>query len=230
MSSPVMEWEHVMLPAHDTALPELDVSLQPGEGLLVYVDSRRRYPPIADAACGLVSPVQGRIRFQGRDWQDRMAGGAAIARSRIGRVFEGHAWVSNLDLDENITLAQRHHTGRTEHEIIAEAENWARRFGLDALPAVRPAKAGHRERMKAQWIRALLGEPHLLLLERAGRDVTDEELLAWIAAVKEQLKRGAAMIWLTSDEDVWSRMSTFDGMRTLDIRRGQEKGSHEETI
>ncbi len=232
-SDAIIEWQGVCLPAsaqYEIEIPDLTFALEPGEIMMVYIDNHRYCPPFADTACGLLKPSRGRILFKGRDWQSMMAGAVAAARSRIGRVFETNAWVSNLDLDENITLAQRHHTKRTQQDIRAEAEEWARRFGLPSLPAMRPIRASRQELMKSQWVRALLGQPELLLLERPCRDVSSSERRLLIDAVKEQLHREAAAIWLTSDEEVWKHMKTFEGVKEVDIRSGQEMDHDQEAV
>ena len=105
------------------------------------------------------------MKFEDTDWEEMAADAAAAARGRIGRVFEVRGWISNLDVDENITLAQRHHTSRPLGEIEAEALALAQQFGLADLPRLRPAMLRAGELRRAAWIRALLGAPTLILLE-----------------------------------------------------------------
>ena len=195
----------------------VDMALEAGELLLVELKSEDKGPPLADLAAGLVAPVRGDVWFAGVSWSQRGAEDHARARSRIGRVFEGQGWVSNLDLDENITLAQRHHTARDPAEIQAEAEAWARRLGLAGLPVTRPAWTPPRERSIGQWIRALLGEPLLLLLERPTRDVTREDVSALMDAVQERRAAGVAVMWLTSDERVLGQRALLDPLQHVVI-------------
>lgn len=181
--------------------------LGPGDSLVVETREEAACPPIAAAAQGILEPMQGCVRFMGEDWRAMTADAVASHRSRIGRVYESHAWVSNLDLDENITLARRHHSRQPIPEIIDEARALARRFGLEDLPAVRPAWAKRREWRISQWVRALLGKPSLLLLERPTREAADEECSAWIAAVEEAREQGAAVLWVLSDQRVLRNQS-----------------------
>ncbi len=210
MAEERIQFETVTLPAtdrYDQEVADIHFVLSAGECLLVNVEDERGCPPLADTAEGLLTPVAGRVRMDGRDWSSISADESAAYRSVIGRVFEEQAWVSNLDVDENVTLAQRHHTRRPEQEIRDEALQWAGRFGWDSLPAIRPAWAPRHELVIAQWVRALLGTPRLMILERPTRDVGDEECGQLVEAVLERRAEGAAVIWLTSDERLSNNQS-----------------------
>src|ERR1035437_7497838 len=96
--------------AHDLA--EVTLELLEGEMGLVLIPPHTEDFPLADLAEGLVTPDTGTVTFQGADWEELGPDAAAAARGNIGRVFENRGWISNLDVDENITLAARHHTTR----------------------------------------------------------------------------------------------------------------------
>ncbi len=222
---PILTWENVTLGGDDAGRDEVVLEgvhfeLGAGETVVVRIEEEMACPPLADAAQGLLNPVRGRILFMGQDWRAMDPDTAASNRGRIGRVYESHAWISNLDLDENITLGRRHHTRQPVPDILEEARAWARRFGLDDLPAVRPAWANRRERRMAQWVRALLGEPDLLLLERPTREAADGECAAWMEAVEEARAKGAAVMWVVSDERVWQNESMRSALHVT-VRDGQ---------
>jgi phospholipid/cholesterol/gamma-HCH transport system ATP-binding protein len=128
-------------------------------------------------------------------------------------VFEDREWVSNLDIDENITLAERHHTTRSLEEIVAEAVQWGQRFKWPSLPSQRPTWVSRHDRMVGQWVRALLGQPALLLLERPSHDVDTALVETFVAAVEVKKQAGAAVIWLTSDKRLLSNPQVTGGYR-----------------
>jgi len=121
-------------------------------------------------------------------------------RAQIGRVFDGHGWISNLNVNENVTLAQRHHTRRPDAEILAEAEALARAFGLNELPKIRPALVAPQDLRRAEWIRGFLGQPRLVLLERPMQGVPLEHLPRLLDAVQEACTRKTAVLWLTDPD------------------------------
>jgi ABC-type transporter Mla maintaining outer membrane lipid asymmetry ATPase subunit MlaF len=110
--------------------------------------------------------------------------------------------LSNLDVDENITLAQRHAARRPAAAILEEARGWADLAGLpEGLPAARPAHLPQETLGRCAWVRACLGAPWLVVLEHPGRGLADgwlEPLVAMMAALRA---RGTAVIWIGGEEE-----------------------------
>ncbi|RME96677.1 MAG: hypothetical protein D6766_00025 [Verrucomicrobia bacterium] len=203
---PILEFEGVRVEAslpHESMLAGVSFALRPGELLLVLLDRDHLHVPLADAAAGLVIPNHGTVRFEGRPWRNRPAGEAARARGRIGRLFDEVAWVSNLTIEENLTLQQRHHTRRSVEELREEAAALAARFRLPGLPLGRVEQHREQDLLKAACVRAFLGEPVLILLERPARQIYAEVMPALVNTVQEARDRGAAVLWTTSNRRVW---------------------------
>ncbi|MBI2437331.1 MAG: hypothetical protein HYV36_00750 [Lentisphaerae bacterium] len=199
----ILEFSDVTLaaaPLEHAGLSQVNAAFLPGTLSIIRVEPGNEQLPLADLAQGLKSPTEGSILFQGGAWDTMSAEQALACRARIGRAFDGHGWISNLNVNENVTLAQRHHTGRAIAEILAEAEALARAFGLAELPKVRPALAPRQDLRRAEWIRAFLGQPRLVLLERPMQGVAWEHLSRLVGAVREACSRKAAVLWL-SDTD-----------------------------
>jgi len=205
--SPILSFEDVTIesgPLHETGMWNISFALQPGELLLVRVEPEHARLPLADAAVGVAVPTQGRVAFLGEDWQAMSADHAAAQRGRTGRVFDDGGWVNNLNVDENIVLAQRHHTARSEEEILDEALDLARLFGLPGLPRGRPGSTRRLDLQKAACVRAFLGHPQLVLLERPTRGVYADLIAPLVNVVQAARRRGAAVLWTTDDQQVWS--------------------------
>ena len=181
------------------------VEFEAGKGDLLVVVVRRAgvAEALADLALGLREPGGGRVLWQGRDWREMMPEEAEAERGRIGRVFEGWGWVSNLDVEENLKLAAHHHTRRDDDDLDRELTGWFRRFGVNEIPASRPAFTERRLLMIAQWVRAFVGQPAFLLLEHPERNARDEELDLLAEAVREARGRGCGILWFTNDIRVW---------------------------
>lgn len=179
-------------------LSGVSLSLASGEAVIVTVSKAGLSTPLADLCSGLEDPVTGDVRFLGLPWTKRSAAQMTLARGRIGRVWSDSAWVGNLDMDENILLPQLHHTHDPVAKVLEQARALARSFGLDDLPHTRPAKTPENSRRKAQWVRALMGSPELLLLEYPddGADEVDRARLA--LAVEQARTKGAAVLWITA--------------------------------
>ncbi len=181
-------------------LGPVDVVLPPGGMQGICYSAETDCPPIADLAAGLREPQAGQVTFAGQPWSAYAPFAAAAARGRIGRIFAGQAWVSNLDVDENITLAQRHHGHAKPADVRKSAEALARRLGLNGLPGTRPAWTPRRELQLAQWVRALLAPPSLLLVEQPWPDFSDGPGAALRTEIETARKAGMAVVWLVNDE------------------------------
>ena len=206
MSDALLEFRSAALPLPDLSRTRpLSFALRPGEVGLVSLPDEVFGLPIADAACGLVSPASGEVHFRGSDWARMGASEESRQRGAIGRVFEGRAWMSNLDLDENIVLASVHQ-GRSRVECLREAAELAAKLGLAAIPAKRPSWITPRESLLAQWTRALLGGKPLLVLELPTRAIDAREAARCAAVLAERLKAGAAALVVeSSDHLAWLR-------------------------
>jgi phospholipid/cholesterol/gamma-HCH transport system ATP-binding protein len=204
---PILRFDDVTVEAHsryESAIWDVRFELAAGDLLLLLVEEEHRRLPLADAAQGVVPPLQGVVSFLGEDWQAMSPDSAASHRGRIGRVFEDGGWVSDLAVEQNILLAQRHHTARPEAEIREEAAGLARMFGLPGLPRGRPAGVRRQDLAKAACIRAFVGKPVLILLESPTQAVYADIIAPLVNAVQSARRHGAAVLWTTSEPPVWN--------------------------
>ena len=205
--SPILKFNEVTTAEnadYETGLWNISFQVDPGQLLLLLLERQDERLPLADAAEGLVVPEHGTAAFLGADWQGMSADRAALQRGKIGRVFEDAGWVSDLDVEENIMLAQKHHTQRSEAEILDEALKFARLFGLPGLPRGRPAAVRRLDLRKAACIGALLGQPMLIILDRPARGVYADLMAPLVNAVQSARRRGAAVLWMTGDLQIWN--------------------------
>ena len=119
-------------------------------------------------------------------------------------MFDDEGWVSDIDVDENIMLAQRHHTQRTDDDIVDEALKLARMFGLPGLPRGRPGGMRRWDLRKAACIRAFLGQPTLIIIEQPVRGVYADFMAPLLNAVQSARARGAAILWTVTDPQIWN--------------------------
>lgn len=206
-NAPILKFDGVAIesnPLYESAICDINFELACGELMLVLLDSEHLLLPLADAAQGLALPLQGRITYLGEDWQAMPSDRAAWRRGSIGRIFPEAGWVSNLDMDENITLAQRHHTRRAAGAITDEAAVLARQFGLPGLPLGKTDLLRRQDLQKAACVRAFLGEPTLIVAEDPTRHVYADVMAPLVNALFGARKRGAAVLWATSNPKVWN--------------------------
>ena len=205
-------------PPYEFGLEDVNLVLKTGELALISVERGHGLSPLADTAQGLIDPDRGKVSFLGKNWSDLRPAAAADTRQRIGRVFRGGGWISNLNIDENITLGQRHHTHLPVEEIYREAERLGVFFGLKSLPHSRPAHVRRSLLRRSGWVRAFLGDPKLILLEEPLKDAYTDVLHYLMRGIAGALARGAAILWITSD------MRLLDQTRLTPFKTYQMKG------
>ena len=215
-SSSILKFSEVTVESnqhYETGLWKSSFELGPGDLLIVRMERENERLPLADTAEGLMTPKQGRVLFFEEDWQSMSPDYSAAQRGKIGRLFEEGGWVSDLEVDQNIMLAQRHHTRRSDHEIMEEALQLARVFGLPGLPRGRPASIRRWDLRKAACIRAFLGLPKFIILEQPVRGFYADLVAPLISAVQSARRRGAAVLWTVTDLRIWNHPSIFPTIR-----------------
>lgn len=207
MSDNVLEFQQVTVEGghlYDTAIWGVSFRLRQSELMLVRLEAEHVSVQLADVAQGLIEPIQGSVSFLGDRWSALSENAKLAARAKIGRVFEEPGWISELDMDDNITLLQRHHTRRPESTIRDEASELARQFSLPGLPQGKPSDMRAPDLRRAACVRAFLGRPELLILERPTAGVYPEIMPALMASVRAARSRGASVLWTTDDWEVWN--------------------------
>ncbi len=183
---------------------DFELNLFGGDLVLINLERPRFGSIMADACCGLHQTAAGSIYFLGKNWAMLPSDTANALRGRIGRVFTFGNWINRLTLLENILLPQLHHTRRNYRELRNEAAQLAKHFGLPGLPAGYPDDVIRVDHQRAACIRAFLGQPSLILLEEPTFGAYPDILPPLINAIRSACDRGAAVIWLTLEDQVWN--------------------------
>lgn len=216
MTGTVLEFTGVTLDArspHVAHVQDVTFRLAHGEIVLILAEEGAESLPLADLAQGLIEPTSGDVRFCGELWSIMGPRYAAAQRGNTRRVFESEGWVQNLSVMDNLILAGLHHTDRSADELADEAEGWARHFGLPAVPATRPALVGGVVLRKLEWVRALMGQPALIIIERRQLGVPRDDLNVIVATLGAAAGRGTAVLWVTADSCLWGHAGLASAAR-----------------
>ncbi len=235
--APILHFNRAVLcyPGHpEEALRDVSFGLAPGGSAVVVperaVDNRSAafdFFPLADAAQGLLPCGPGEVCFMGKDWVASPPLEQARARGRIGRVFDFHGWVHNLTVMDNLTLRCKMHHGKAAADSERAALTLARRMGLDGVPGGRPDGVRKGDLRRLEWVRAFLGSPVLVILERPEMDAPRGSLEGLFETAVDATKRGAAILWITQDDEVVERAVRLGATRYA--TRGRTWCGREET-
>ncbi len=203
---PIIEMRDVTLREtnRESRLRRINIKLYAGEIALILRPSGLIKQLLPGGALGLIPARRGEVIFNQTQWNTISYDQQRQLRSKIGRVFDHAGWLQNLSVIDNILLAQRHHTTRSEHELNAHAQSLANELGVP-FPDRRPAFVNTARLRLYQWIRALICQPLLLIAERpfAGVPTASRENVRAVEARFRQ--RGGATIWITDNRNLWTK-------------------------
>lgn len=188
-------------------LRPFSLSLEPGAFALVDGGDAAACRAVADAATGLLTPVEGHILFLGDDWARAAPDDANAMRGRIGRLAAKGIWLPGLSVAENILVQQLHHTRRDAAALAADATRLARHFGLPGLPRGRPGDMLDADLRRAALVRIFLGRPRLVVIEHHPHLGDRAHLEPLVDAARAVRERGGAVLWLTLDPRIWAEAS-----------------------
>lgn len=189
-----------------------------GDLVMIRTNAAQKTRRFAAMLQGLIRPAGGNVLFSGRDWAKQHVRTQFNMRSRIGRVFDGQGWVANLNVRENLVLSKLHH-GADMAEIEEQLVFWADWFQLGKVTRKRPAFVEASQLQIHQWIRAYLGRPSLLILERPMRTVSSQMFATFLASIRYMRSRGAAVIWIAGST-LGDALDTVRPELFLDLRPG----------
>jgi phospholipid/cholesterol/gamma-HCH transport system ATP-binding protein len=200
-------------PDRGAASEAINLSVYGGDLVLIRFPRPELTARFADVCCGINRPIRGTAYFLGTDWQTLPPDQRNAMRGRIGRVFAAGNWIDHLPLIDNILIPQLHHTRRSADSIRNEAAALAELFGLPGLPSALPDSFAQGDLQRAACVRAFLGLPWLILLEEPTAGMGSNFLFALISAIRSVRNRGAAVIWMTGQDNVWNDSSIPAALR-----------------
>jgi ABC-type lipoprotein export system ATPase subunit len=178
-----------------------DVNLEVCQGDLVMIRLGRRQNPRAFSSMiqGLSHPLSGQVLFEQKSWLQTNIEQQFYMRSRIGRVFDGRAWINNLNVTENVTLRAQHHAFPAA-KLQQQIDGWSNRLGVPELTRERPAFVEASVLQQYQWLRALIGDPLLVILERPMKTLDSDKIEPLVNSINEIRNQSAAVIWFAGSD------------------------------
>jgi phospholipid/cholesterol/gamma-HCH transport system ATP-binding protein len=181
-----------------THTARLDLELPHGEVALVQVEDEHDAAMLVDLCMGLADPAAGQVRFLGVDWTTRTTRERFQRRRRIGAVVQTDVWPSHMTVLEAVLVARSYHFDQPRAEVIADATELARLFGLPGLPSERRESTPIRALVRAGCVRGLLGSPDLVVVQDQLLDQSSDLAVPMAQAIAAACDRGATVLWITT--------------------------------
>jgi phospholipid/cholesterol/gamma-HCH transport system ATP-binding protein len=181
-----------------TTPTQLDLILSRGEVAMLQVDDEADAAALVDLCVGLVDPGAGHVRFLGVDWTTRTPRERLHRRRRIGAVVQTDVWPAHMTVLDSILVASGYHFDRPRTDVIADATELARLFGLPGLPTGRRETTPRRALVRAACVRGFLGSPDLIVVQDQTLDQTSDLAVPLAQAISAARDRGGAVLWITA--------------------------------
>ncbi|MDH4171042.1 MAG: amino acid ABC transporter ATP-binding protein [Acidimicrobiia bacterium] len=120
-------------------------------------------------------------------------------RRRIGIVFQAFNLFPHMTVLENITLAPRRVAKLARRDAEAAGREMLDRFGLADKADEYPDRLSGGQSQRAAIVRALIGEPELLLLDEVTSALDPELVGEVLAVVRDLADRGLTMVLATHE-------------------------------
>ena len=147
------------------AVRGVDLTVGPGERLLIMGPSGSGKTTLLSMLGGLLAPTAGRVLLGGESLYDRTARGRADLRlRRIGFVFQSFNLLSALTARENVEVPLRL-AGASTREARGRAEEALARLGLAERAAHRPRDLSGGEKQRVAIARALVNDPDIVMAD-----------------------------------------------------------------
>jgi ABC-type polar amino acid transport system ATPase subunit len=206
----------------NVVLDGIDVSVAPGEVLVVIGPSGSGKSTLL-RCINLLEPIDsGRIWFEG---QDLTARGVRVdrIRQRIGIVFQQFNLFPHLRAIDNLTLAARRVAHMPRRDADKRAHELLERVGLDGKARSYPHQLSGGQQQRVAIARALMMQPHVMLFDEVT-SALDPELVGEVLVVMRDLAQdGMTMLVVTHEmqfaRDVGDRLIFMDG--GLIVEEGQ---------
>ncbi|HWA25801.1 MAG TPA: hypothetical protein VG734_09080 [Lacunisphaera sp.] len=174
-----------------------------GELVAVVAPTQACAREFVDLLTGLAAPRRGNVRLLGQSLNDTAEPARLALRARLGFAAQEGGLINHLALGENILLGAAYHHGKdaaaldARLRILLEWCGWPADEAREAFLR-KPADATAFERAAAAWLRALLGEPELLVCDDLFQGLSADQrrrlIEASVAFLSEKPGRGAVFV------------------------------------
>ena len=141
-------------------------------------------------------------------------------RRRIGIVFQSYNLFPHMDVLANVTLGPRRAHGVPKGEAESRARELLARFGLADKADEFPNRMSGGQNQRAAIVRALMGEPEILLLDEVTSALDPELVGEVLGVIRELSDQGLTMVLATHEmgfaRDVATTVAFLDRGRVLE--------------
>ncbi len=146
-------------------LQGVNLSVEPGETVVIIGQSGTGKSVLLKHIVGLLSPDRGAVLVDGVNVGKLSRKKLFELRMRFGMVFQSAALFDSLTVAENVGLAIREHTEKTDEEIAQICDEKLRMVGLEGVGNKVPAELSGGMKKRVGFARAIAMNPQCVLYD-----------------------------------------------------------------
>jgi putative ABC transport system ATP-binding protein len=193
-------------PAEVRAVEEASLAIPRGGFVVLSGPSGSGKTTLLALLGALERPTRGEILFGGRDLSGLADAELARVRRRIGFVFQDFALLPRLPVWQNVTYALIPR-GIPRAERLERARSLLTRFGLEGKIQARPEELSGGEQQRVAVVRALMGEPNILLADEPTSNL-DVAAGSQLLALFKEIQAAGTTIVVASHDRHWTAPAT----------------------
>ncbi|HEU4368789.1 MAG TPA: ATP-binding cassette domain-containing protein [Methylomirabilota bacterium] len=196
-------------------LDRLTLTVGEGEAVGVIGPNGAGKTTALNVMAGRLRPDRGAVVFQDRDVtalpaHARCRAGIALTH-QIPHPFEA------MTVFENVLVGATYGAGRPERDAYAGCLAALELTGLAGKPNTRAGALTLPERKRLELARALATRPRVLLLDEIAGGLSEPEVLALVAVIRDVRAQGVAVLWI--EHIVHALRSAVDRLVAIDFGR-----------
>ena len=170
----------------------VDFDVQPGEIHALLGENGAGKSTLMKVLSGQTKPDGGRIVWKGDE--TGIASPQASKALGIGMVHQHFALFDGMSVGENVALGLGHEFDTTQRDRIREMSE---KYGLPLNPDALVFTLSAGEKQRIEIVRALLGEPQLLILDEPTSVLTPQEADALFATLRLLRDEGRGLVFIS---------------------------------
>lgn len=181
-------------------LENVSVDIAAGEALVIVGPSGQGKTTLLKTMSGLVTPQNGRVFIEQKDWLTLNAKERLPVLKKMGILFQKNALFDSLTCIENIIFPLTETTNLSESEIVKRAESFLEAVGISHARDLYPDEISGGMQKRLGIARALALNPEIIFYDdpTAGLDpITSKKIIELIIDLKKKNK--STIVAITND-------------------------------
>lgn len=175
----------------------VDLTVMPGEIHAILGENGAGKSTLMKIIYGVTRPDEGRILWNGEEVH--IANPAAARQMGIGMVFQHFSLFDTLTVAENISLGLpgKHNLS----DLAQRIQQKAAQYGLELEPRRHVHTLSVGECQRVEIVRALLGEPQLLILDEPTSVLTPQAVQSLFQTLRQLASEGCSILYISHKLD-----------------------------